>query len=162
MRYLGLLFSLFLVLMITPVFGQDVPVSDVVVVEEEAASLGSVILMGVIGVLIYFITKVSQALPVFDFTYWWKDNRISFLVSLLGVILLSVLNSNGSGLLDTVLGLLGITLDTTTGSIGSITFGTFFAGVVYEIVKKWRGKGRVLTDGSGNVLEVGENKEDSL
>lgn len=117
-------------------------------------SIGTFLLNGIVGMVIFYITKTVQAIKVFDLTYWWNDNKISFIANLTAISLVAILNSYNPDLLNTVLGLLGIVIDTTEGAIGTISFFTILSGIVYEIIKKMRGKGQIITDGKGNPLSA--------
>jgi len=117
-------------------------------------SMVGFVLNGVIGAIVFYGTKIVKVLASgkFDFAYWWKDNALSAIVSFVSIVLISVLNIYQPGALNSLLTLIGIQVDVTSGSIGTIAFGTFLAGTVNEFIKQLTKKTVVTTDGNGNKI----------
>lgn len=137
---------LMLLLMAVPLLAQG---------EQTELNSFTFILNGIIGVVVFYGGRIIKVIASgkFDFLYWWKDNRLSLLVSLGSVILISVLNNFQPSIIDSILNLVGITIDENSGSIGTIAFGTFLSGALNEILKQLFKKTVVETDGNGNKID---------
>lgn len=135
-----------LILMCTPLYANGLETGD------SNISFFTILSMSFVGVIAFYFSKVAHVLHIFDFTYWWADNKLSFLWTLLGVAVVSTIQYYDPNLLNTALSYIGVAVNTTE-PLGSFGFSLFYAGVVYELVKKVRGKGKVITDGQGNKVE---------